>query len=148
MLVVILVLELIISDRDFYIVLLLAVLIYLYAFLYVMRPYNIVRTNTRRMKENVHADECQMTTAFNDAGVVIHNHAIGAVTTIFYDDLKSLIEGDNYYFVITKAKQIAIVNKAVIDGANQKEALIGHLQNNCKNIEIRVKQKISPIRTL
>ena len=137
---ILLVLELTIWGRDFSTIVLLGVFVYLYTFIYIRGQRNIVRVNIRRLRESTHTNEHFVTTVFNDAGVLVHNHTTGAVITIFYDDLKRFIEGDNYYFIITKARQLVMVNKAVIDGAGHREALIEYLRYNCRNIKFRIKR--------
>ncbi len=90
---------------------------------------NYVKVHTRRLRETTGADMCEYTTSFNDIGFVLHNHATGGTTTIAYENLCRFKETQSYFVLFTKANQFGVVNKAQIEAAGQREALLAYCAN-------------------
>ena len=98
-----------------------------------------VKVVLKRIHESAHGDEYRYTTSFTDSGMLVVNHTMESSGTIFYQDIKYVEESPNFFILLTKAGQFALLDKTVIDGADQRQALKAFLQS--RNPRIRWKAK-------
>jgi len=98
------------------------------------------KANIKRLEESVHSDEYTETTSFTETGFKIINNATGGMKTIYYENIVRFVETKNFYAIITKGKQIGLINKIVIEENGKKEELINFLRLKCLNIKFTIKK--------
>jgi len=75
----------------------LAIAVIVFILEYFLILNRLVKINTKKMQETIHAKECEYTTSLSADRFKIKNHATNDMGTIDYDDISGFIETKNYY---------------------------------------------------
>ena len=83
--------------RSYLLMGMLAIAVIVFILEYFLILNRLVKINTKKMQETIHAKECEYTTSLSADRFKIKNHATNDMGTIDYDDISGFIETKNYY---------------------------------------------------
>lgn len=127
-------------DQSYTTVLIILGFITVYFLSYSYFVWRSKKLNAQRIKECGYTDTYTITTSFDNEGVTTFHHETNTTSMIKYEDFSRIVETEDVFIIITRAKLFTLVFKSDLNEAEQA-AFISFLKGNFPNLQYELKRK-------